>query len=174
MERKRKLQQEGAKLSRILNTSESRADSDFITFRGVRLVSEVLPQLRGELESGIGGHLLDPAPAMFGAQRLIERRIDLDRIEEFGQIGRLSETLVACARDRRSRPNRHKTTLRAQCGPRPESSSDVSLPRSFQSLSINPPTECHKRKGFPQLAMPHNPNSRLKHSLPLCFRCPLC
>ena len=93
VKRKRELQKDGAEFARFLKNVEAGADGFLVIFCGRGLVGELLPEFRGKEESRVGGDALQPTCGVLGAQRLVERSIDLDGVEEFGEIRGLVEIL---------------------------------------------------------------------------------
>jgi hypothetical protein len=95
VKRKRELQKHGAEFSCFLKNIETGADGLLVVFRCGWLVSEFLPKFGGEEERRVGGYPLQPTGGVVGAERLVERRVDLDGVEEFGEISGLVEILGA-------------------------------------------------------------------------------
>ncbi len=56
-------------------------------------MSESLPEFGGEKEARIYEDTIDPLRGVVGAQGLVERRVDFDGIEEFGEVGGFVEAL---------------------------------------------------------------------------------
>src|SRR5207245_5825832 len=83
----RKLQQDRSELSGPLQQIEARSDCPLVFHSGSGFVRKLLPELRGEREPRVGRHAVQPLRAKFRSEGLIERRVDLDRVEVLGQIG---------------------------------------------------------------------------------------
>ena len=58
-------------------------------------MGEFLPEFGGEEERGVGRHALQPSGGVFRAQWVVERRVDLDGVEELRKISGLVEVLGA-------------------------------------------------------------------------------
>ena len=92
MKRKRELQQDGAEFAGGTEHVEAGAHGALIL--GDRagscrngVVSETLPEFRGEDETGIGAYQIDPVFSEIRPKRLVKRSVDFDGVEEFGEIG---------------------------------------------------------------------------------------
>jgi len=124
MKRKRELKKNGAEFIGGAENVEAGADGAFVGSGGARgagncVVSESLPELGGEDEAGIGGDKLDPVCGKIGAQRLVKRSVDLNGVEEFGEIGGFVEALGTARRINVAGPIR----IRPACGADPQSAS---------------------------------------------------
>ncbi len=91
MKREGKLDKNGAEFARIAKHVEASPNRTFIFGGSARFVGESLPKFCGEQESGIRGDAIDPHGSVVGPQRLVERRVDFDGVEETGEISSFVE-----------------------------------------------------------------------------------
>src|SRR5215471_15696376 len=98
MKGKWKLKQDCAQLAGVAQRVESGAHRALVFRSRIGVVRELLPQLRGENKTRIGRHELNPLPAVFWLQRLVERGVDLNRVEELSKIGGLMEACRLASR----------------------------------------------------------------------------
>src|SRR5712692_10489987 len=86
VERKRELQQHRAQLAGVPQQVKSRPDGALVFRGGSAFVREFLPEFRGEQKPRVRRHACQPLPAEDWPEGLVERRVDLDGVEEFGQV----------------------------------------------------------------------------------------
>ena len=86
VEGKRELQKDGAEFFCVSQDIKARADSAFVFSTGGGIVREPLPELGGEQERRVGRDAVDPGRGVVGAERLVERSIDFDGVEESGEV----------------------------------------------------------------------------------------
>jgi hypothetical protein len=65
----------------------------FILRIGIPIVRESVPELLGELEAFVLLYLFQPALGRASGNGTVESHIDLNRIEELGNVGKLLKTL---------------------------------------------------------------------------------
>ena len=113
MERERKLEEDGAEFVGGAKDVEAGTDRAFVVAGGAGVVREFLPEFGGEEKSRIGGNAVEPAGGVIGTQRMVERSVDLDGIEESGKILGLVESFGAAGRIYGTGPVRIRPTCRA-------------------------------------------------------------
>jgi hypothetical protein len=113
MKRKRELKKDGAEFIGGAENIEAGADGAFVVGGGAGVVGEFLPELGGEDEARIGGDKIDPVGGKIGAHGLVKGGINLNGVEEFGEIGGFVETLGATRRIHVASPVRIRPAGRA-------------------------------------------------------------
>jgi hypothetical protein len=98
MKRKRELKKDGAEFVGGAENIEAGAHGAFVVGGGAGVVGEFLPELSGEDEAGVGRDEIDPVGRKIGAERLVKGGVDLNSVEEFGEIGGFVETFGAARR----------------------------------------------------------------------------
>jgi len=91
VKRKGELQKHGAESASFLKNVETSADGLLVVRCCGWFVGEFLPEFGGEEERGVGRHALQPSGGVFRAQWVVERRVDLDGVEELREISGLVE-----------------------------------------------------------------------------------
>ena len=86
-----KLQQQRPEAVHLHQRIQALFEQLFVTVGGVTTVGETLPKLGRELEVLVMLDAPHPGLCHFGAKGTVERRIDLERVEECGQVLRLTE-----------------------------------------------------------------------------------
>ena len=84
MKGKRELKEDRAEFVCLSKNIETCTNGALVFGGGRRVVSEFLPEFRGEHKGRISGDAVEPECGVIGTQRLVERGIDFDSIEEFG------------------------------------------------------------------------------------------
>ena len=96
MERERKLEKDGSEFAGGAQNVEASANSALVgSGRGESSrsgsVCKAFPEFGGEDKARIGGDAVEPLRGVLGTQRLIEGSVDLDGVEEFGEISSFVE-----------------------------------------------------------------------------------
>jgi hypothetical protein len=112
MERKGELKEDGAELVGRAKNVKAGTDRALVVGAGAGVVREFLPEFGGEEKSRIGGNAVEPIGGMIGTQRMVERSVDLDGVEESGKILGLVESFGAGRRIYGTGPVR----IRPTCG----------------------------------------------------------
>lgn len=76
---------------------ETRVNGPYVFGGCVLFMREFLPELRREEKALIRGNAVEPLRGEIRAQRIVKRRVDLDGVEKFGEVG----GFVKAARTRR-------------------------------------------------------------------------
>lgn len=112
MERKGELKEDGAEFVGGAKNVKAGTDGAFVVGAGAGVVREFLPEFGGEEKSRIGGNAVEPIGGVIGTQRMVERSIDLDGVEESGKILGLVESFGAGGRIYGTGPVRIRPTCR--------------------------------------------------------------
>jgi len=113
MERERELKEDGAEFVGRAKDVKAGADGALVVGAGAGVVREFLPEFGGEEKSRIGGNAVEPIGGMIGTQRMVERSVDLDGVEESGKILGLVESFGTAPRIYGTGPVRIRPTCRA-------------------------------------------------------------
>jgi hypothetical protein len=92
VKRKRELQQYSTQASNGMEHIEAHADQLFVRGCCALFVGEFLPKLGGEKKSRVCRDALNPLRSQFWTEWIVERRVDLDGVEEFSEIGGLMKS----------------------------------------------------------------------------------
>src|SRR5882762_8759249 len=89
VKRKRELQEDGAEFAGSMENVKAGTDGALVRKGGAGngVVSESLPEFGGEKEAWICEYTIDPLRGVVGAQGLVERGVDFDGVEKFGEVG---------------------------------------------------------------------------------------
>ena len=98
MEGEGKLEEDGAEFVGSAEDVEAGADEALVIGGGAGIVGEFLPEFGGEEEARIGGDAGEPVGGVIGAEGMVEGRVDLDGVEEGGQIFGFVEIFGAARR----------------------------------------------------------------------------
>jgi hypothetical protein len=112
MERERELKEDGAEFVGDAKNVKAGTDGALVVGASAGVVREFLPEFGGEEKSRIGGDAGEPIGGMIGTQRMVERSVDLDGVEESGKILGLVESFGPAGRIYGTRPVR----IRPACG----------------------------------------------------------
>jgi hypothetical protein len=112
MERERELKEDGAEFVGGAKNVKAGTDGALVVGGGAGVVREFLPEFGGEEKLRIGGNAVEPIGGVIGTQRMVERSVDLDGVEESGKILGLVESFGAAGRIYGTGPVR----IRPACG----------------------------------------------------------
>ena len=95
MKGKRELEEDGAEFVGGAENVKAGADEALVFGGGAGVVGEFLPEFGGEEEARIGGDAGEPVGGVIGTERMVEGGVDLDGVEERGEIFGLVEIFGA-------------------------------------------------------------------------------